>query len=35
MIHFSYYIIGRTGRAGETGKAITYFTTDDINNLRR
>ncbi|KFM71603.1 putative ATP-dependent RNA helicase DDX52, partial [Stegodyphus mimosarum] len=26
--------IGRTGRAGEEGRAVTYFTTDDIENLR-
>ncbi|CAB0035272.1 unnamed protein product [Trichogramma brassicae] len=26
--------IGRTGRAGEKGKAITYFTTQDTENLR-
>ncbi|XP_042910700.1 probable ATP-dependent RNA helicase DDX52 [Parasteatoda tepidariorum] len=26
--------IGRTGRAGEEGKAITFFTTDDVENLK-
>ncbi|XP_054721162.1 probable ATP-dependent RNA helicase DDX52 [Uloborus diversus] len=26
--------IGRTGRAGEEGRAITYFTSDDLPNLR-
>ncbi|GIZ02325.1 probable ATP-dependent RNA helicase DDX52 [Caerostris extrusa] len=26
--------IGRTGRAGEKGRAITYFTSDDVKNLK-
>lgn len=26
--------IGRTGRAGQTGKAITFFTNDDVEHLR-
>ena len=26
---------GRTGRAGRPGKAITFYTEDDIMNLRR
>lgn len=26
--------VGRAGRAGRRGKAITFFTTDDIDNLR-
>ncbi|GFY39112.1 probable ATP-dependent RNA helicase DDX52 [Trichonephila inaurata madagascariensis] len=26
--------IGRTGRAGATGRAITYFTSDDVENLK-
>jgi len=26
---------GRTGRAGRPGKAITFYTEDDIVNLRR
>jgi hypothetical protein len=27
--------LGRTGRAGRTGKAVTFFTEDDVVNLRR
>lgn len=27
--------IGRTGRAGHKGKAITFFTEQDTTNLRR
>lgn len=27
--------IGRTGRAGHKGKAITFFTEEDTTNLRR
>jgi len=27
--------IGRTGRAGRRGRAITFYTEDDIVNLRR
>lgn len=26
--------VGRAGRAGRKGRAITFFTTDDVNNLR-
>ena len=27
--------LGRTGRAGRMGKAVTFFTEDDVVNLRR
>lgn len=27
--------IGRTGRAGQRGKAITFYTQNDVVNLRR
>jgi hypothetical protein len=27
--------LGRTGRAGRPGKAVTFFTEDDTVNLRR
>ena len=27
--------IGRTGRAGKTGRAITFFTEEDVTHLRR
>lgn len=27
--------VGRTGRAGRDGQAVTFFTEDDIVNLRR
>ena len=30
-----YNYAGRTGRAGRPGKAITFYTVDDIVNLRR
>lgn len=31
----NYLYIGRTGRAGHKGKAITFFTEQDTTNLRR
>ena len=27
--------LGRTGRAGQTGEAVTFFTEADLVNLRR
>lgn len=30
-----YFILGRTGRAGRRGKAITFYTDEDTPYLRR
>lgn len=32
---FYFVFLGRTGRAGRPGKAITFFTEDDTISLRR
>jgi superfamily II DNA/RNA helicase len=32
---YTYIDLGRTGRAGRPGKAITFFTEEDSVNLRR